>query len=459
MEGRHFVKNSDHCDDGGTFVYHRPGAPAAEGAHRQQPQEYHQGLSAHEAAAPTRQVPPRAQERQAVDSPAGGAAARQYYRAGAAGYPMGGAAKKASLTGKNRASKNLRINLLIGLVIAVLAVCIILAAVLPGLGGSGFAAVPAASRFASDSSSRQDTSRSGVEYTGAVLQETHDAGRAYVQETLFLGDSNTARLLEYSGVTGLTMNTCIGVESMGIQSVIGGALVRFEGYSRAYTMVEAVAVLQPRRVVITFGTNNIGGYSADTFAKQYEMVLLAINEAYPYADLIIGAVPPVDYYCSYSQLEMEIIEEYNEALTALAEKLDCKFLDWNEELTDASDGHAKPAYTVDDGVHISEQGAKTMIDYFRTHSYVTEDTRPKPLAAIPQRQAIPKQSSSSGSGGGIPAPPASSSSTTRAPASTPASQPQSVPADPAPPESTPPVAEPSAPASQPDPAPGEEGTG
>lgn len=463
-------------DDEKAFLYRRPGSGFAPKIPTKPPSEAeeHGEISAgrvqptaERSRAPSEGGEAHKGETRQYKSPAavqkdrqGEPAARStqvYHRTGAA------AKQKASLAGKNRASRTLRINLLIGGVIAVLAVCIILAAVMPGLRAGGPGATPAASSSSSSSASGA-ASASGGQFTGTVLPLTADAGAAYVEETLFLGDSNTKRLMEYGSVTGLDRNTCIGVEGMGIQEAGTSALVRFEGDAGYYTMTEAVAVLQPRRVVITFGTNNIGGYTAEMFTEKYEVVLGQLEESYPYADLIIGAVPPVDQYCSYSQLDIEVIGEFNEALEALARRLGHKFLNWDEALASEATGYAEPRYTVDDGVHISEDGARAMIRYFRTHSYITEDTRPGPLGAIPQRLPIAKQATSGGgTAGGIPAPAVNTAPSTPAvpepdpapPVSTPASTPV---------ESTPastPAPAPSAPA-EPDPGTetgGEEGTG
>lgn len=57
---------------------------------------------------------------------------------------------------------------------------------------------------------------------GTIPPETADAGRSYVDETLFIGDSNTARYLLYANETGTaftSLNNNIGVVSMGVGSI------------------------------------------------------------------------------------------------------------------------------------------------------------------------------------------------------------------------------------------------
>ena len=52
---------------------------------------------------------------------------------------------------------------------------------------------------------------------GTVLPQTEDAGRSYVDETLFIGDSNTARYLMYADETGeafTSLDNNIGVVSI-----------------------------------------------------------------------------------------------------------------------------------------------------------------------------------------------------------------------------------------------------
>ena len=154
-------------------------------------------------------------------------------------------------------------------------------------------------------------------------------------------------------------------------------------------MTQAVAILKPRRVVITFGTNNAGGMKTESFITAYNNVLDALEESYPYADIIIGAVPPIAQNHMNQSLSMTAIDEYNQALVELAKERDLKFLNWTEDLKDHGTGFIKSGYAVGDGVHLSKDGMKSMITYFRTHSHISEDLRPKPLGNIPKRLAIP----------------------------------------------------------------------
>ena len=224
------------------------------------------------------------------------------------------------------------------------------------------------------------------QYGSTVLAETEDAGQEYLDETLFIGDSNTVRMMAYGHTT---LSNTIGVISMGIQHVPTKKCVYFTDRSGAVSIPEAVAIMQPKRIVITFGTNNTIGWSSDVFASEYKEALEAITDAWPYADIIINAVPPVDKLRQNTGITMQTIDSFNQALAEMAEELGYKFLDSSEALKDEDTGFAKTDYTISDGVHLSKKGMQTLFDYVRTHSYETEDRRPKPLKTVPGRKETP----------------------------------------------------------------------
>lgn len=218
-----------------------------------------------------------------------------------------------------------------------------------------------------------------------ILGQTERADDEYLENTLFLGDSNTARMLFYRDSTCTTLQNNIGVVGMGVQSVPTLDCASFKGINGMVTMPEAVKLLQPERIVITFGTNNAGAMKVDTFIKKYTEALDAIHEAYPYSDIIIGAVPPIAKQHTNESLTMTSIDQYNLALVELAKKEGYKFLNWTDALKDSSTGYAKAGYMLGDGIHLTRNGMEAMFEYIRTHAYITDDDRPKPLKTIPER--------------------------------------------------------------------------
>lgn len=229
---------------------------------------------------------------------------------------------------------------------------------------------------------------------GTVLSPTNDAGRSYIDETLFIGDSNTARYLMYADETGqafTSLNNNIGVVSMGAGAITSLKCEKFKGSSTMYTVPEAVAMLKPKRIIICYGTNNLGGSSTDAtnFISTYLKGLQAIQTAWPYCDIIVSAIPPLDKQRENTNLTMTQVDAYNAALVTMCEENGFKFLNSAEVLRDSTTGWAKTDYTLSDGVHLSKVAVTAYFNYVRTHAYITEDRRPQPLGTIPTPDGVP----------------------------------------------------------------------
>ena len=201
------------------------------------------------------------------------------------------------------------------------------------------------------------------EYDGVILQESDDAGQEYLDETLFIGDSNTARMPMFGTVT---LQNSLGASSMGIQHVTSSSCMYFSGYSNPVTVPKAVAMMQPRRIVISYGTNNTA-WDAETFTNSYRSAIEAIRSEYEYAEIIIAAVHPVAKNRSYPSITMQRIDEFNKALVQLAEEEGCLFLNSSEVLK-GSDGYAKAEYMESDGIHLNREGMDAYLEYVRTHA-------------------------------------------------------------------------------------------
>ena len=220
-------------------------------------------------------------------------------------------------------------------------------------------------------------------FSATVLPETEDAGQEYIDTTLFLGDSNTARM--YRMFDYCSYDNAIGSVGMSARSLQKYACVKFSGYGSYVTMPQAVALMQPRRVIVTFGTNDLDpNYSAASFAESYRAGLQAIADAYPAADIIVNAIPPLGRSHSNASLTQSQVDEYNKAIVEMCDANGWKFLNSAEVLKDAATGYAKEGYVESsDGIHLTRAAMDALFTYIRTHSYVTEDTRPA-LTAVPR---------------------------------------------------------------------------
>ncbi|MEG3030302.1 MAG: SGNH/GDSL hydrolase family protein, partial [Oscillospiraceae bacterium] len=115
-----------------------------------------------------------------------------------------------------------------------------------------------------------------------LLPYNSEKDTTYLSDTLFVGDSNTAGLSSFGY---LPLQNVLGRRSMAIQSVASKEFVWFSGYENPVTIIKAVSLLKPRRIIINFGTNNTVGTSVQDFADIYQSVLALIKSAYPYCDI------------------------------------------------------------------------------------------------------------------------------------------------------------------------------
>ena len=206
----------------------------------------------------------------------------------------------------------------------------------------------------------------------ALLTETADAGTDYLNDTLFLGDSNTVRLYN-NGL--ISLQQFCAKEGIGTQVALNEGIVTFKKDSNHYTIPQAVAMMKPRRVVMTFGTNDTGMEVSD-FIAHYTALIQAIQQSYPYTDIIVNTVPPVPAdHSNYPHMDQAKIDDFNMALLDLCEQLGVRFLNSAEALK-GSDGYGIADYYTSGDIHLKSAGLKAVLNYIRTHALQTEDRRP-----------------------------------------------------------------------------------
>ena len=275
--------------------------------------------------------------------------------------------------------------LVLALCSVMLLVCIAISLALIGAFDSG------AGSFAADSGSmvtesgynKEQNTIDAQAYDATILPTTADAGDSYIEETLFLGDSNTARM--YRMFDYCSYDNAIGSVGMSAKSLASFACVQLSTSSSYITMPQAVAKLQPCRVLLTFGTNDLNpSYKTADFIKNYQSGIEAIVAAYPSVDIIVNSIPPIGQQHSNQSLTQTQVDEYNKALVQMCQDKDWKFLNSAEVLKDTATGYAKSGYVeASDGIHLTRTAMEALFTYIRTHSYITEDDRPA-LTSIPK---------------------------------------------------------------------------
>lgn len=208
--------------------------------------------------------------------------------------------------------------------------------------------------------------------SAALLTETADAGQSYQDETLFIGDSNTVRLYN-NGL--ISLQQFCAKEGIGTQVALNEGIVTFKKDTNTYTIAQAVAMMKPRRVLITLGTND-NGMDTEAFIGNYTALIQAIQASYPYTDIIVNTVPPIPAdHSTYPHMDQAKTDDFNMALLSMCEQLGVRFLN-SAEVLKGEDGYGIADYYTSGDIHLKSAGLKAVLNYLRTHAYETEDRRP-----------------------------------------------------------------------------------
>ena len=221
----------------------------------------------------------------------------------------------------------------------------------------------------------------------AVLPQAA-ADDAYITASVFAGDQYAVTLQKDGRIT---LNQFVGQEGLKTSKALSTSCVNFASDSSNYTIPQAIPKMKARRVFVQLGANDVdGSVSVDSFIADYKQFLQSIRSAYSYCDIIAVGIPPVMEDSTNAAATQTIIDQFNQAIAVACNDLGCKYLNSAEVLKN-SRGYAENSYFEANGY--SASGARTLLEYAKSHAYNTMDSRPD-TSDIPQRAS---QSSGSGS--------------------------------------------------------------
>ena len=214
----------------------------------------------------------------------------------------------------------------------------------------------------------------------AVLGAT-TADDSYITSSVFAGDQTAVTLSQDSRIT---LDQYVGKDGLLVAQVGRESCVYFEEDSNSYTLLQAIAKMKPRRVIVTLGSADAAaGTEASAFLTDYKQLLQNIKAAYSYCDVIAAGVAPVTESSTNAAATQTLIDQYNQGIAALCEELDCKYLNTAEVLKTDS-GYGEDTYFSGSG--LSRSGATALANYIMNHAYQTDDRRPD-TNDIPKRAA------------------------------------------------------------------------
>ena len=115
-------------------------------------------------------------------------------------------------------------------------------------------------------------------------------------------------------------------------------------------------MMQPRRIVITYGTNNTNS-TADTFKTSTAVLWRPSKRNGP--TRISSSTPYRPWRRrTGTAAHAEGHRRIQQSLADLAKEDGYRFLNSSEALKDPATGFARASYMIEDGLHLNEQGAK-----------------------------------------------------------------------------------------------------
>lgn len=185
----------------------------------------------------------------------------------------------------------------------------------------------------------------------------------YFSDAAFLGDSRTEGFKLYSGLKEGSYFYAVGAT---VDTVFSRPT--WKTANGKVALLDAMAETTPSKIYVMLGVNELGWTRIDLFRTHYAKVVERIRSDHPDAEIVLQSILPVsaEQDAKKTYVNNRRINEYNQAIQALAEEQKCHYLNVAEAVTDA-DG-CLPADLSFDGVHLNRAGCGIWLDYLKTHS-------------------------------------------------------------------------------------------
>ena len=190
---------------------------------------------------------------------------------------------------------------------------------------------------------------------------------SYFQDALFLGDSRTIGLQDYSG---LATPTYLAKTGLNIYQLLDDPFVTEPKTGEMVNVTYMLKHYHYKKVYIMIGINELGTGNTGTFQKAYASVLSKIIKWQPEAIIYVQGIIAVS---AKKNAEDAIINnlninDKNVAISQLADGKKIFYLDINPLLTDKK-GNLKADYTFDE-VHLYAQYYVMWKDFLKEHAVV-----------------------------------------------------------------------------------------
>ena len=210
-----------------------------------------------------------------------------------------------------------------------------------------------------------------------TLTETADMGQAYQDSIIFVGDSTTAHLRARGVLTGGTETRQVWVPSdntLLLDFNITKKKIVYPATGIEMTIAEATEKDKPAYMILTIGLNGITSFvnNKNLYQNCYGSLIDTIKKASPDTKIILQSVYPVAANQRTFTADAVTLNGYIDILNGYVKELaadkEVRYLDTNSALK-GPDGLLPESYQNGDGIHLTAEGYRVILDYIRTHGY------------------------------------------------------------------------------------------
>ena len=225
------------------------------------------------------------------------------------------------------------------------------------------------SREISEESSEQEESQ--YTPTPVISGETVDA--SWFDDAVFVGDSVTLKLSYYADYGSLGNADFLCAGSLGYNNAQWGydhpdnVHPVYNGIK--YTVEDGVAMLQPKKIFIMLGMNDIGLYGVDGAVEGMKSLTAKIQQRCPDTVIYVQSVTPMLSYKQLSDLNNTTIAAFDQAIQPICQERGYIYLDVASAVNDGY-GNLMEAYCSDAtamGLHFSDAGCEAWVNYLKSH--------------------------------------------------------------------------------------------
>ncbi|MGN0141000.1 MAG: GDSL-type esterase/lipase family protein [Roseburia sp.] len=193
------------------------------------------------------------------------------------------------------------------------------------------------------------------------LREFVDVDESYFDDAVFIGDSRTVGLHDYSGLDQADFYATVGLN---VYDMWDEAFCDLDG--KKVTLEEALSAKQYGKVYFQIGINEMGRGTIDTFMEAYSQSVQRFRELQPDAIIYVQAIMKVTKSKSDNDaiFNNEGITARNERIAQLADSQTIFYIDVNEVVCDESGG-LNPELTFDN-LHLYGSKYDVWVDFLKT---------------------------------------------------------------------------------------------